>query len=535
LSQLGSFHPEAVGSVLNSKAEILVPLARSLPPPHKFTPVADLASEIEWAKNQRITPDRYQRALGEHVPPIPADHMARIFTSYENQKSARNAMDFEDILAATIRMFDEDDTVAEGFRARIKAITVDEYQDVNLLQQSLLDLWLGNRDELCAVGDDYQAIYSFTGATPHYLLDMPARYPDAQVVKLERSYRSTPQVLDVANRLAPQLKGAKKILVTENASGPEPVLKGFFDSDRETRFIVEQVTELRADGVPYDEMAIFYRTNAKSEVYEDALGEASIPYQVRDGAFLERPAARRMLPALKRIGSLSVGAETLRFARAEGMRDEQPERAGQQEITRQKDLAQLVALAEEFEDGSRSTRDFVAFLEERFGRDAHGRGVNLLTLHSAKGLEFDTVFIPALEEGELPYKRATETAMPEERRLLYVGLTRAKRRLYVTWSIKKPSRFVAELKPPHDTSTKEPGQKRDRSDDGDLLTELKKWRLERARTDEVPAYVVLHDSTLEEIAERRPHDEQDLIAISGMGPTKCERYGPELLKICAPR
>ncbi len=604
LGQLSSFHPEAVGTVLKTKAEILVPLARSLPPPHKFTPVADLASEIESAKNQRITPARYESSLVEHVPPIPSDQMQRIYASYENQKSARNAMDFEDILDTTIRMFEADDVSRAGFRARIKAITVDEYQDVNLLQQSLLELWLGDSTELCAVGDDYQSIYSFTGASARYLLDMPARYPDAQVVKLEQSYRSTPQVLEVANRLAPQLKGAKKILVSDNAPGPQPVLKGFFDSDRETRFIIEEVKDLHERGVAYDEMAIFYRTNAKSEIYEEALGEASIPYQVRDGAFLERPAAKRLLPALKRLRSLSVGDETARLARAEGLREDTPERAGQQEVTRQKDLAQLIALAEEFEDGVRSTRDFVSFLEERFGPDATGRGVNLLTLHSAKGLEFDAVFIPALEEGELPYRRATDSSIPEERRLLYVGITRAKRHLYLTWSIKKPSRFVAEIKPPepntkrrapNDSGTRPAeetivaipgmqielagghsgeiveiddegvsvrleggaevvvrfGERVTASDktaplstgldlptpggrDGSaLLDQLKKWRLERARADSVPAYVVLHDSTLEAIAENCPRNESDLIAIAGMGPTKCERYGAEILKLCA--
>lgn len=534
LSQLSSFHPDAVGTVLKTKAEILVPLARSLPPPHKFTPVADLASEIEWAKNQRITPPRYESSLGAHEPPIPPDQMQRIYASYESQKRARNAMDFEDILDATIRMFEADDVSRAGFRGRIKAITVDEYQDVNLLQQSLLDLWLGNSTELCAVGDDYQAIYSFTGASARYLLDMPARYPDAQVVKLERSYRSTPQVLGVANRLVPELKGAKKILVSDKEPGPEPVLKGFFDSDRETRFIIEQIEDLHERGVGYEEMAIFYRTNAKSEIYEDALGEASIPYQVRDGAFLERPAARRILPALKRVRSLSVSDETERLARAEGLRDDAPERAGQQEMTRQKDLAQLVALAEEFEDGIRSTRDFVSFLHERFGPDATGRGVNLLTLHSAKGLEFDAVFIPALEEGELPYKRVAETGVPEERRLLYVGLTRAKRHLYVTWSIKKPSRFVAELKPPRTKDRPRHGTDGERRvEETILLEQLKKWRLERARADSVPAYVVLHDSTLEAIVESRPRTETDLIAITGMGPTKCERYGAEILKLCA--
>jgi DNA helicase II / ATP-dependent DNA helicase PcrA len=592
LDQLRAFRSDWAFDILRSKSEILFRIARTLPKPHTFVPLMDLASEIEWAKNQRITVERYRAALGAHEPPIPEDHMERVYASYERQKEARRAVDFEDILEETVTMFASDTAALAGFRNRIRAVTVDEYQDVNLLQQTLLETWLGDRPQLCAVGDDYQAIYSFTGATPRYLLEMHERYPDLEVVRLERNYRSTPEVLDVANRLAGHLGGATKVLTSDRAAGPAPVVKAFFDERRENEFVLNRIRELHAsEGVAYEDMAIFYRTNARSEVYEDLLSRAGIPYQVRDGAFLERPAATRLLPQLKRSRTTAIADETLRLARAEGLRDQIGERAGQQELTRQKDLAQLVDLAAEFEDGTATAKDFVDHLAERFGAGA--KGVNLLTLHSTKGLEFDAVFVPALEEGELPYRRATDAAIPEERRLLYVGLTRAKRFLHVTWTIKRPSRFVAEIKPAASTDdaplrverAPDPGITAreglevtvaggfsgsivDVRDDGALLTlstgtelfvqfgervtagaetaplippvedadglaaALRAWRKERARSDGMPAYVVMHDRTLDHIAELRPRALEDLITVPGMGPVKCERYGSEIIELC---
>jgi DNA helicase-2/ATP-dependent DNA helicase PcrA len=597
LDQLRSFHPEMAGEVLGSKGEILYRIARTLPRPHSFTPLMDLASEIEWAKNQRITPERYRTALGGHEPPIPEEHMERVFSAYERQKSGRGAMDFEDILETTITMFARDDVALGQFRNKIRAVTVDEYQDVNLLQQSLLETWLGARHELCAVGDDYQAIYSFTGASPRHLLDMHERHPGLEVVRLERNYRSTPEVLEVANRLATHLGGAPKKLRSDRPPGPAPVVKAFFDDARENAFVLDTIKRLHTEErVAYDDIAILYRTNARSEVYEELLSGAGIPYQVRDGSFLERPAATRLLPRLRRAHTTQIADEALRLARADGLSETPIERAGQQELTRQKDLAQIVDLAADFEDGMTTAKDFVDDLKERFGAGA--KGVNLLTLHSAKGLEFDAVFIPAVEEGELPYKRATDQAIPEERRLLYVGITRAKRFLHVTWTIKRPSRFVAEIKPAGARDDVEGGPRPGRPaseerrveareglevtvaggftgaisdirEDGALLTlesgtelfvrfgdrvtagkvsaplgpprpdgeggiaaALRAWRKERARADDIPAYIVLHDRTLDRIAELRPAAVEELITVPGMGPVKCERYGDEILAIC---
>jgi DNA helicase-2/ATP-dependent DNA helicase PcrA len=173
LAQLRWFRGEAPGRILGSKALLLRQIGNTLPMPYKFRPAADLATEIEWAKNRRLTPETYRRSLGSHEPPIPVDLMARVFREYERRKAAAGAVDFEDLLALAIAMLEDEPEALEQVRARYSAFTVDEYQDVNGLQQALLDLWLGDRDDVCAVGDDYQSIYAFTGASPEHLLGLP--------------------------------------------------------------------------------------------------------------------------------------------------------------------------------------------------------------------------------------------------------------------------------------------------------------------------------------------------------------------------
>jgi DNA helicase II / ATP-dependent DNA helicase PcrA len=513
LAQLRYFAGDRIGQVLPSKALTLQPIRRSLPPPYKFRPLGDLAGEIEWAKNRRLTPDTYFQGLGGHEPPVPADLMVSVFRRYEAQKEHQGRVDFEDLLELAIRLYDEDEQAAATFHDRYRAFTVDEYQDVNLLQQSLLERWLGGRDELCVVGDDYQSIYSFTGATAEHLLNAKGR-----VFRLEENYRSTPEILELANRLVPQLGGAEKVLRASRPSGEAPVLRAREDAVAEVAGIVANIASYHRDGVPYEEVAVLYRINSRSEEFEEALSEAGIPYQVRGGAFLARPAARGMLRALRGSGGSPVTI-VADVARAQGLADVVPDGVGEEELTRQGDLARFVRLAEEFGEGT--VAEFLADLQGRFGEESAGRGVNLLTYHRAKGLEFDVVFLPRLEEGELPFKRARfGEALAEERRLLYVGITRAKRHVEITWS-GEPSRFLREL------GVAEP--ERPAADDP-VVKALKAWRLERARKDEVPAFVVFHDSTLEEIARSRPKELWQLAKVSGVGPTKLERYGAEVLQ-----
>jgi DNA helicase II / ATP-dependent DNA helicase PcrA len=525
LRQLRHFAPGAVGKILPSKALALRQIANSLPAPFKFRPAGDLATEIEWAKNRRIPVERYAVEAVGHEPPIPVDLMLRVFREYERRKAAEGLIDFEDLLELTVQMFEQNGGARETFRAQYRAFTVDEYQDVNLLQQTLLELWVGDRDDLCVVGDDYQSIYSFTGAGPEHLLGVPARFPQTLVVRLEENYRSTPQVLALANKLVPNLGGAEKTLRPTLADGDEPVVRPYPTPEDEGAAIVAEIRRLTGvtDAVPLEEIAILARTNARLTDFEELLHEAGIPFQ--GASLLERDAARRITRRLERSTDEAGGA--VRAAALDsGWLEQLPDKLGEREVVRQTDLARIVRLAAGFEGDAAS---FVADLRQRFDSGGDGaRGVNLLTLHRAKGLEFEAVFIPRLQEKELPSKQArTPEEIAEERRLLYVGMTRAKHVLWLTWSGKR-SRFLSELGVSGGAAA--PVAKRDWTPEGE---KLRAWRLERSKADGVPPYVVFHDSVLHQIAELRPGSLGELSQIAGVGPTKLERYGDELLAALA--
>jgi DNA helicase-2/ATP-dependent DNA helicase PcrA len=548
LSQLSRLWPPHTGEplpqVLDHKAPLIASLANALPPPHKFLPRRELASEIEWAKNRMIPPARYIAELGDHEPPIPAELMLRIYEGYERRKGAMGRLDFEDMLGLALRLFDEHPDAVHDVRSRFHAFTVDEFQDVNPLQVALLDRWLGERDDLCVVGDDYQTIYAFTGASPEQLLGFTRRFPHARVVRLEENFRSSPEVLDVANRLAPRLGGFRKTLRATRPSGPAPVARAEPDEKAEVGAVIKAVRRLRdEEAVPLEEIAVLYRINARSEPLEEAFADAGIPYQVRDGAFLRRPGPRGVLQRLKRSGGGSVAESVADITDQLGY-DAEASPDTDEEVTRQSDLARMRSLASEFErahpDGDLGA--FVAELARRFSTEHSGRGVNLLTYHRAKGLEFDAVFLPRLVDGELPFRSGRAKAdAEEERRLLYVGITRARRYLFLTWPTDgraRPSPFLDELElapsvPPRRSSTPRSPVTVGRG--GALFDRLREWRRKRAQTDGVPAYVVFHDRTLAEIAERKPRDWADLAAVAGVGPGKLERYADEVLEVVAAR
>jgi DNA helicase-2/ATP-dependent DNA helicase PcrA len=544
LSRLWSTHTgEPLPQVLDHKAPLIASLANALPPPHKFLPRRELAGEIEWAKNRMIPPDRYLAELppNRHEPPIPPELMLRVYEGYERRKRAMGRLDFEDMLGLALRLFDEHPEAAEIVRSRFHAFTVDEYQDVNPLQAGLLERWLGPRDDLCVVGDDYQTIYAFTGASPQHLLRFTERFPNATVVRLEENYRSTPEILALANRLAPHLGGFRKTLRSTITSGPAPVARAAVDEGGEVAAVVVAVRRLHdEEAVPFEEIAVLHRINARSEPFEEAFAAAGIPYQVRDGAFLRRPGPRSVLQRLKRSGREASLAQEVETITAELGYDPEASPDADEEVTRQSDLARMRSLAAEFERSHPAgvAAAFQAELANRFSTENSGRGVNLLTYHRAKGLEFGAVFLPRLVDGELPFRSGRAKADPqEERRLLYVGITRARRYLFLTWAAEgrsRPSPFVDEmgLSPSRPPSTRPARGASIKPAGGDpLFQRLKEWRRKRAQADGVPAYVVFHDRTLAEIADRKCKDWADLAAISGVGPAKLERYADEILEI----
>jgi DNA helicase-2/ATP-dependent DNA helicase PcrA len=457
--------------------------------------------------------------------------MHGIFDGYERRKERTGRIDFEDMLGFAVRLLDEHPEAADEVRARHHAITVDEYQDVNPLQQALLEAWLGGRDDVCVVGDDYQTIYAFTGASPRYLIGFPERYPDAHVVRLQENYRSTPQILAVANALTPALGGFEMTATVPD--GANPTARACSDAQAEVAFVVGEVRRLRDEGTALEEMAVLYRINARSEPYEEAFASAGLPYQVRDGAFLRRPGPRSVMARLRSAaGGVAESVEAVTDALGY---DPSASPEADEEVTRQADLARLRSLAAEFAAAhpEADVPAFVAELSARFAVERTGRGVNLLTYHRSKGLEFD---------GELPFKRGRAEADPaEERRLLYVGITRARRSLFLSWPREaktSPSPFLRELGVSSPTPT--PAQAKARAKvsipagDGPLFDRLKEWRRGRAKADGVPAYVVFPDRALAAIADARPRDRADMSAISGVGAKKLDLYADEVLQIVHP-
>lgn len=605
LRQLQYFWPQAIGgqlpNIIDHKAQMVAEAARRLRLTTDRASIRDLAAEIEWAKVSMHTPESYVSAAAGRADAAGFDKttMARIFQSYEDVKTDRHLIDFEDVLLLMVGILDTEPKIAAQIRQQYRHFVVDEYQDVSPLQQRLLNLWLGDRQELCVVGDASQTIYSFTGATPAHLLTFNQTYPDAAVVKLVRDYRSTPQVVSLANRLL----GARRIepgvsdrtvawpepleLIAQRDNGPEPSFGEFPDDEAEAAYLAREIGKLIESGVVPAEIAILYRTNGQSENYEQALTAAGIGYQLRGGErFFQRREVRDgilQLRAASRIDAEGSVTQQVKDVLASlGYSETAPSASGAVR-ERWESLQALVALADELErkrngrDDDFTLLEFVAELDERAAAQ-HAptvQGVTLASLHSAKGLEWDAVFLAGMSEGLMPISFAEDQAdYDEERRLLYVGITRARKHLGLSWSLsrtpggrasRRASRFLAPLRP-SSTAGGETGTrptKRRRSSgpptcrscgtllasaaerkvgrcgdcppgyDEAVFESLREWRLETAQSASVPAFVIFTDATLMAIAEANPQDAAALAQVSGVGRTKLERYGQEVLDILA--
>ena len=525
--------------------------------------VRDLAAEIDWAKAVLVTPQDYpaKAAAAGRVTPTTPDKVVEVYAQYEQAKSRAGQLDFSDLLLVMAGALETYSDVAEQVRSQYRHFVVDEYQDVSPLQQRMLDAWLGGRDDLCVVGDPNQTIYSFAGATPSYLTDFQRRFPAATVIRLQRDYRSTPQVAELANNLirAADLGSGNSgvTLIGQRPDGPRPTFAEFDDEPTEAATTAAACARLVEDGVPAAEIAVLFRVNAQSEVYEGALAEAGVPYVLRGGErFFDRPEvrqARLLLRGAARADSDDSDLpDEVRTVLASTGWDPQTPPAGGAARERWESLAALVTLA----DDLLATRPeagltgFVAELDQRASAQYAPtvQGVTLASLHSAKGLEWDAVFLVGLTDTTLPIQHATTPAqIAEERRLLYVGITRARERLALSWALarspgqrkgRRPSRFLDGLRPGARAVPVKASRKAARSDgptaaDVELFARLRAWRRKQADAQGVPAYVVFSDATLVGIADSRADSRAALARVGGVGPTKLDRYAESVLAVLA--
>ncbi|MBI1376813.1 MAG: AAA family ATPase [Frankiales bacterium] len=602
LRQLRYFWPRVVGGalpeILPSKARVLAPVLRSAGFADP-TLARDVASEIEWAKASQVVAADYVAAslAARREPPagLTRENVADAYAAYQERTSEQGLVDFEDVLLLTVGILDTRPDIADEVRTAYRWFTVDEYQDVSPLQQRLLDLWLGERDDLCVVGDASQTIYTFTGATSSYLLDFRTRYPHATEVRLVRSYRSTPQVVGLANRVLAGATGPEARLRLELRSqlpdGPAPRVAAYADEQAEADAAAATVRGLLGQGVPAREVAVLYRVNAQSELLEESLAAAGVPYVLRgESAFFDRPEVReavtRVRGAARSGGSTGdLAADVRSLLGAMAWTPDPP--AGGAARERWENLLRLVTLADDLaaETPGATLADLVAELDHRAETRStpSAEGVTLATVHAAKGLEWDAVVVVGLAEGTFPIQYAdTPARVEEERRLFYVACTRARRHLVLTWARSRSgrgrrdrSRFLdsagaaagvemldgggvvrgtgsrAGGGPDAGRRRRVPATCRvcgaalvtgaesargrcrtcPASYDEELLGRLEQWRSGEASRRSVPAYVVLGDAALEGVATERPADRAALVRIPGIGARTLAAYADQLLAL----
>ena len=569
----------AVPTLLERKVRVLLPIVGGRGREAALV-AADVAGEIEWAKARLVTPDRYARAAteaGRH-PPRPVEQVADLFRAYEREKRKRRLVDFDDLIVGCADVFTRDGAFADAQRWRFRHLFVDEFQDASPAQFRLLTAWLGDRDDLCVVGDGDQAIYGFAGADPRFLTRFEAhfpreRHPGVGTVRLGSNYRSSPQVVAAATSVLGSANRRRPVPHAANPDGPVPTVVAYDDDDDEARGVARAATQANRTGVRWSRIAVLYRVNAQSAAFEEALARQGIPTRVRGGVrFLDRPEVQLSLDALRASARTAPGRP---FDQHLG--DLVDDAAALSEERREHADA-LVRLGREYlaaEGGGGSVDGFLGFLQAALrdgdGDSAGHDAVELLTFHRAKGLEFDTVFVTGVERGLVPISHAKTTdALDEEQRLLYVALSRAERDLQVSWARqrtvgarvanRRPGMWLSRVERALDrldgraVAEPDPGERiadararvrdargattakrdpaRDLSDaDRALYDALVEWRRSVSKASGAPAYVVFHDATLVAVAAARPRSRSDLLRLQGVGPVKVERYGDDVLAL----
>lgn len=611
LRQLRWAWPQAIGGemhdVIASKSSLVASAASQLRLGSDFATVRDLATEIEWAKVMQVGPAEYAGVASLHGRKGPGgltvEQAGEVYEGYERLKRSAGRIDFEDVLLLTVGVLEDRQDLRQQVQNSFAHFTVDEFQDVSAVQQRLLQVWLGDRDDVCVVGDVAQTIYSFAGADPSHLLHFGNQFANTTVVSLARCYRCTPQIVQVAEDVLADGVVSAQLLATTKArrvplrsqvgDGPAPRVVQYADEPSEAVAVVSQIRKLIAAGTPPREIAILVRINALTEQFEAALADSGIAYSVRGGRrFFDRPEVRKGVSLLRGAarGAADIGQapdDPITLVRAilsaAGWSEKPPTGTG---AVREawESLAALVGLCDEVvaADSSAGLNEIIREIARREEvQDAPSvDGVTLASLHAAKGMEWDAVFLVGLVDTMVPMSHAeTPAQVEEERRLLYVGITRARAFLQLSWADsrlpggrpRKPSRFLAPI-PGH------AGSDRNRKADSvsavkrrarkpancricgkalvtakersvircrtcpsqvneQLLDALQQWRTETVATlaaergSSIPAYVVATDATLEALAEQVPTDSAELAAIPGLGPAKLAAYGQALMTL----
>lgn len=408
----------------------------------------DIATEIEWAKVSQVAPEDFIDEISKRLikPRVNPEQLVQLYTAYESIKKQELAIDFEDVLLLTSAMLEEERDVRERVQDQYRYFTVDEYQDISPVQQRLINAWLGTRSDICVVGDPAQTIYSFAGATPVFLNTFTQRFPDAEVIRLSTGYRSTPEITFAANSILRHGSMGQE-LVAFNSHGSKPSVQGFKDEQAEIAGILSEITALLTSGVQPQEIAVLARTNAQLSAVERAMNRDGIPYQVRNTErFFDRADVKDFLKQVRQASVIP--------SEESGWIDElrsiaQPFLTGESIDG----IAALLHLGRELDENPnfapKTLRGYLREVEDRVQQNNPPTMpvITLATLHAAKGLEWERVYLIGASEGILPLTNAgttlTDAVIAEERRLFYVGMTRAKADLHITYRA-TPSRFLAE-------------------------------------------------------------------------------------------
>jgi DNA helicase-2/ATP-dependent DNA helicase PcrA len=462
LAQLQFFWPQFAGipapTVIESKARSIAKAAEGLKLSFDPASIRDIAAEIEWRKYSMLSLDDYAKIVDTRpkVAGLSAERNLQLQGAYEVAKAAANKLDWEDVLILTLGMLRAEPRAITHVRQQYRFFTVDEYQDISPLQHALLDEWLGDYQDLCVVGDPNQTIYSFTGATSEFLRNFADRYAEAKVVQLTRNYRSTKEIVAFANRLTSDVSSLQP-LESQGALGVAPLIRPSATIAEEAAVVAQGISDKLDQGIAPSEIAVLYRVNGQSEPIENALTHLGVTYQVRGGErFFSRTEVQQAMQAI-RVEALSASDKGLYHAvtdimRSLGWQSQSPQTQGAA-YDRWEALNSLVQIVDEMPENA-TLDDFAKELDER-QRSQHEPlkpSITLATIHAAKGLEWEVVFLVGASEGYLPIAYAkTPAEIAEERRLLYVGVTRAKKELTISWPkndvaggrVREPSRFLS--------------------------------------------------------------------------------------------